>query len=100
MSKDEAVSLKREELINDAHRKYVDLVETLVVRAKRTLSILDCMDVGGMAQILVVRKFVADAERQAQKAACDKADRLGQYRKTAPFRVKDARVFSKFGEIS
>ena len=63
-SKDEEVRRKRDELIEDAHRQYVDLVESLVERAKETLSILDCMDAGGMAQILVIQKYVGDAERQ------------------------------------
>ena len=63
-SRDETVRQKREELINDTHRQYVDLVESLVARAKQTLSIPDCMDVGNMATILVIEKFVGDAERQ------------------------------------
>ena len=63
-SRDETVRQKREELIKDAHRQYVDLVESLVARAKQTLSILDCMDVGNIAKILVIEKFVCDAERQ------------------------------------
>ena len=63
-SRDETVRQKREELIKDVHGQYVDLVESLVARAKRTLSILDCMDVGNMARILVVEKFIGDAERQ------------------------------------
>lgn len=66
-SKDESVRQKREELIKDAHSQYVDLVESLVARAKQTLCILGCMDVGNIAQILVIKKFIRDAERQIEQ---------------------------------
>ncbi len=66
-SKNETVCQKREDLIKDAHRQYVDLVESLVARAKLTLSILDGMDVGETAHILVIEKFISDAERQIEQ---------------------------------
>ena len=63
-SKDEAKKAKREQLIIDAHRQYVDLVESYVVRAKESIGILKAMDIGQAAHIMLIEHYIFHAERQ------------------------------------
>jgi len=63
-SKDEVKKAKREQLIIDAHRQYVDLVESYVVRAKESIGILKVMDIGQAAHIMLIEHYISHAERQ------------------------------------
>jgi hypothetical protein len=63
-SKDKEKKAQREQLIIDAHREYVDLVELYVVRAKESIDILGDMDLVQMAHIMLIDNYVAHAERQ------------------------------------
>jgi len=63
-SKDEAKKGKGEQLIIDAHRQYVDLVESYVVRVKESIGILKVMDIGQAAHIMLIEHYISHAERQ------------------------------------
>jgi hypothetical protein len=63
-SKDEVKKAKRERLIVDAHRQYVDLVESYVFRAKESIGILKVMDIGQAAHIMLIEYYIFYAERQ------------------------------------
>ena len=63
-SKDGAKKAQREQLIIEAHRQYVDLVDHYVQRAQASLGVLNVLDMGTMAQIMVIEGYIAHAERQ------------------------------------
>jgi hypothetical protein len=63
-SKGEVKKTKRERLIVDAHRQYVDLVESYVVRAKESIGILKVMDICQASYIMLIEHYVSHAERQ------------------------------------
>ena len=63
-SKDETKKAKRDQLIIDAHCQYVDLVESYVVRAKESIGIVNAMDIGNVAQIMLIENYIAHADRQ------------------------------------
>jgi IS5 family transposase len=63
-SKDEVKKAKRERLIVDAHRQYVDLVESYVARAKESIDILKVMDICQAAHIMLIEHYISHTERQ------------------------------------
>lgn len=63
-SKDETKKVKREQLIIDAHRQYVDLIESHVVRAREGIGILKVMDMGQAVHIMLIEHYIWHAERQ------------------------------------
>ncbi len=63
-TKDAVKKEKRKELIIDAHRQYVDMVESYVVRAKESVAILGGMDIDHVSDGILVENFIAHAERQ------------------------------------
>ena len=63
-SKDDNKKVEREQLIVDAHRQYVDLVEFYVSRAKESIRILNVMDIGNLAKIMLIENFLSHADRQ------------------------------------
>lgn len=63
-SKNEQKKAQREQLIIDAHRQYVDLVEFYVLRAKQSLAILNSMDICSVARIMMIENYIAHADRQ------------------------------------
>jgi IS5 family transposase len=63
-SKDETKKAKREQLIMDVHRQYVELVECYVARAKEDIRILKEMDIGNVARILLIENYFSHADRQ------------------------------------
>jgi hypothetical protein len=54
----------REQLIIDAHRQYVDLVESYVTRAKASIDIISGMDISQLVHILQIENYIAHAQRQ------------------------------------
>lgn len=63
-SKDEKKKAKRKHLIIETHRQYVDLVASYVAWAKESIRILNVMDIGNVARIMLIENFIAHAERQ------------------------------------
>jgi hypothetical protein len=63
-SKDDIKKTERQQLIVDAHRLYVDLVEFYVSRAKESVRILNVMDIGNVAQIMLIENYLSHADRQ------------------------------------
>jgi hypothetical protein len=63
-AKDKARRAKREQLIIDAHRQYVDLIEFYVIRAKESIGILNEMGIGHVATIMLIKNYIIHAERQ------------------------------------
>jgi hypothetical protein len=63
-SKDEKKKAIRDQLIMDAHQEYVDLVESYVLEARRSLAILNEISIGVIARTLIVEKYFVHAERQ------------------------------------
>ena len=63
-SKNEHKKAQREQLIVDAHRQYVDMVETYVVRAKQSIAIINAMGISSIARIMMIEMYIAHAERQ------------------------------------
>ena len=51
-------------MIVDAHRQYVDWVEFYVSRAKESIRILEVMDIGNVAQIMLIENYLTHADRQ------------------------------------
>lgn len=92
-SKDEAKKAKREQLIIDAHRQYVDLVESYVVRAKESIGILKVMDVGQAAHIMLIEHYISHAERQI-----DQIRRRVLDGETIPHNEKVFSIFEKHTE--
>jgi len=63
-AKDKAKIAKREQLIIEAHRQYVDLVESYVLRAKESIGILNEMGIGRVATIMLIKNYIFHAKRQ------------------------------------
>jgi hypothetical protein len=63
-SKDDIKKAERERLIVYAHRQYIDLVEFYVSRAKESIRILEVMDIGNVAHIMLIENFLSHADRQ------------------------------------
>jgi hypothetical protein len=63
-SKDEKKKAKRDQLIMDVHRDYVDLVESYLLRARQSVAILNGLGIGDVARILMIEKYADHAERQ------------------------------------
>ena len=65
-SKDEIKKAQKAQLTVDAHRQYVDLVESYVQRAMDSMTIIKGMglDQMQMARVMVIEKFIGDAKRQ------------------------------------
>lgn len=65
-SKDDIKKAKKKQLTIEAHRQYVDLIESYVQRAIDGIVFLKGMgiDQTQMARIMVIEKFIGDAKRQ------------------------------------
>lgn len=63
-SKGDIKKAKRQQLIVDVHVQYVDLVEFYVCRAKESIRILNAMDIGNVAQIMLIESYLSHADRQ------------------------------------
>lgn len=63
-SKDAGKKARREQLIVDAHRQYVDLVQSHVERAKKTIAILKQMGIVPLVRLMVIERYIEHAERQ------------------------------------
>ena len=63
-SKDAIKKAERQQLIVDAHCQYVDWVEFYVNRAKESIRLLNVMDMGNVAQIMLIENFLSHADRQ------------------------------------
>lgn len=63
-SKDEKKKAIRDQLIMDAHREYVDLVESYVLEARTGITFLNDLSIGDFARILMIEKYFVHAERQ------------------------------------
>jgi len=63
-SKNDQKKTQRAQLIIEAHRQYVDMVETYVLRAKESIGVIHEMDLCSVARIMMIEKFLAHAERQ------------------------------------
>ena len=53
-----------EQLIIEAHRQYIDLVDHYVQRVQAGLGVLKVLDRGTMARMMVIDEYIAHAERQ------------------------------------
>lgn len=89
-SKDESKKAKRQELIIEIHKQYVNMVDSYVTRAKQTISILNEMGIGNIVRLMVVENYISHAERQI-----DQIRRRVEDGKTIPHHEK---VFSIFQE--
>jgi len=63
-SKNSEKKAKREQLIKDAHRAYVDLVEAYVRRAEVSIAILNEMGIDAVTRIILIESYIAHAKRQ------------------------------------
>lgn len=63
-SKDAGKKARREELIVDAHRRYVTLVKAYVRRVQETIIILKDMGIGSVVRMVTIEHYIAHAERQ------------------------------------
>jgi len=63
-SKDESKKAKREELIIETHKQYINVVDGYVTRAKQTIRILNGMGIGNVVRLMVVENYISHAERQ------------------------------------
>ena len=63
-SKDKAKSVKREQLIMDAHMAYVELANSFIDRAKETISSISSTNLMVNLTIAEIQKYIAHAERQ------------------------------------
>ena len=63
-SKDADKKARREQLIVDAHRQYMELVQACVNRTQETLAILKQMGIGSVARMVTIEHYIAHAERQ------------------------------------
>lgn len=89
-SKDEDKKAKREQLIIESHKQYVDVVKSYVTRAKQSIRILNEMEVGNVAHLMVIESYILHAERQI-----DQIRRRVEDGETIPHHEK---VFSIFEE--
>jgi hypothetical protein len=63
-SKDEGKRVLRERLVTEAHREYVDAVESLVDRAQKSIEIVGDSGFVEVAEIMIVENFIAHARRR------------------------------------
>ncbi len=63
-SKDDSKREKREQLIIDAHLGYLELVESLIIRAKETLLAVSSPSIVAHLKIQKIKKYITHAERQ------------------------------------
>lgn len=63
-SKDAVKKARREQLIVDAHRQYLELVKAYVNRTQETIAILKQMGIGSVVRIAIIEHYIAHAERQ------------------------------------
>ncbi len=63
-SKDKQKKASRDQLIIEAHQKYIDLIERYIKRAMMTISILEEMAIANVARIMLIKHFIGHAERQ------------------------------------
>ena len=63
-SKDKTKRSERDQLIIDAHMAYVELANSLLNRAKETISSISSADLMANLRIMEIEKFIAHAERQ------------------------------------
>ena len=63
-SKDAVKKARREQLIVDAHRQYVDLVQSHVERVQKTIAILRQMGIVSVIRLMVIEQYIEHAERQ------------------------------------
>jgi IS5 family transposase len=63
-SKDAVKKARREQLIIDAHRQYVDLVQNHVERVRKTIAILRQMGILSVVRLMVIEQYIEHAERQ------------------------------------
>lgn len=63
-SKDKTKRAERDQLIIDAHMAYMDLANSIIERAKETISLVSSTDLMVNLRIAKVQKYIADAERQ------------------------------------
>lgn len=63
-SRNEKVRAKKAKDIVDAHVQYIQFVASYTLRAKATLSMLKTANVESVALIMLIEKFIVDAERQ------------------------------------
>lgn len=63
-SKEARKRAQRGQLIAEAHRRYVYLVESCLLRAKTSVDILKQMGIGSVADILTIEGYIIHAERQ------------------------------------
>jgi hypothetical protein len=92
-SKDERKKVEREQLMIDAHRRYADLVEAQVRRAKNSIAILKEMGIDSVAHILTIETYIAHAERQIDQIRRRVID--GQ---TIPHHEKVFSIFEEYTE--
>jgi hypothetical protein len=92
-SKDETKKAKRDRLIIDTHRQFVDLVESYVIRAKESIRILKVMDIGHVAHIMLIENYIDHAERQI-----DQIRRRILDEETIPHNEKVFSIFEEYTE--
>jgi hypothetical protein len=63
-SKDAVKKARREQLIVDGHRQYVDLVQNHVERVRKTIAILRQMGIVSVVRLMVIEQYIEHAERQ------------------------------------
>jgi hypothetical protein len=63
-SKDKTKQAEREQLIIDAHMAYVELADSIVERAKETVSSIESTNLMVHLRIKEIQKYIAHAERQ------------------------------------
>jgi hypothetical protein len=66
-SKDARKKARQEQLIIDAHRQYVELVQGQVTRAQETCAILKQMAIGSVVRLATIEHYIAHAERQIEQ---------------------------------
>jgi hypothetical protein len=63
-AKDDKKKAKREQLIIDAHRQYVELIQTYVIRAKKRIEIFMELGTDTLGRIEQIQEYIVHAERQ------------------------------------
>ena len=63
-SKDEKRKDQREQMMVQAHQRYIDLVLSYVERAKFTINFLKQSGIGDVSKIIVIEHFIGHAQRQ------------------------------------
>jgi len=67
VSKDARKKARHEQLIIDAHRQYVELVQGHVTQAQETCVILKQMAIGSVERLATIEHYIAHAERQIEQ---------------------------------